>query len=384
LPHSARAERVLALNPEWAAVVLADRSGVLSVDTRVVPGSPLPTVAEKESFVRVLLTERPAVGSLTRHSGKDWLFAVRAPVLRDGSVRYVLTALVKPDAIRDVLTRQQVPGDWVISIMDASGARVARSRAHEENLGGRLSDTVERVVDGGGAEGFGLAYTLEGERIFTPYSRSRRAAERESLLSKERQAREAAETADRAKEQFMAVLSHELRTPLNAVYGWARMLQGGQLRDEALVARAKDAIVRNADVQVQLIDDLLDLSRITSGKMRLEVGTVDMPRMLTGALDAVRPAADAKMIRIHTALDPDGYSLIRKLRALAADEGGETPAVALTAYGRPQDRLRSLAGGFNMHVPKPVDPGELTAIIAGVASQPERPRFTTHSKGEQV
>jgi signal transduction histidine kinase/ActR/RegA family two-component response regulator len=589
LPDSARAERVLALNPEWAAVVLADRSGVLAVDTRVVPGSPLPTVAEKESFVRVLLTERPAVGSLTRHCGKDWLFAVRAPVLRDGSVRYVLTALVKPDAIRDVLTRQQVPGDWVISIMDASGARVARSRAHEENLGGRLSDTVQRVVDGGGAEGFGLAYTLEGERIFTPYSRSRRAAERESLLSKERQAREAAETADRAKEQFMAVLSHELRTPLNAVYGWARMLQGGQLRDEALVARAKDAIVRNADVQVQLIDDLLDLSRITSGKMRLEVGTVDMPRMLTGALEAVRPAADAKMIRMHTELDPDAspvtgdparlqqvvwnllmnavkftpaggqvqirfqcldsqaqlvvsdtgqgiapeilphvferfrqadssstrthgglglglalvkhlvelhggtvvaqsagvgqgatfivtlpiapanapaasvgrmppsapplealsgvvrldglrvlvadddsdalalaeailtgaadvrtcvsasgaldllrqwradvlvsdiempgedeYSLIRKLRALAADEGGETPAVALTAYGRPQDRLRSLAGGFNMHVPKPVDPGELTAIIAGVASQPERPRFTAYSNGEQV
>jgi hypothetical protein len=90
LPDSARAERVLALNPEWAAVVLADRSGVLAVDTRVVPGSPLPTVAEKESFVRVLLTERPAVGSLTRHSGKDWLFAVRAPVLRDGSVRYRL------------------------------------------------------------------------------------------------------------------------------------------------------------------------------------------------------------------------------------------------------------------------------------------------------
>jgi CheY-like chemotaxis protein len=70
----------------------------------------------------------------------------------------------------------------------------------------------------------------------------------------------------------------------------------------------------------------------------------------------------------------DGYSLIRKVRALAAEEGGQTPAVALTAYGRPQDRTRALAAGFNMHVPKPVDPGELTTIIAGVAGQRLAPR----------
>jgi CheY-like chemotaxis protein len=66
----------------------------------------------------------------------------------------------------------------------------------------------------------------------------------------------------------------------------------------------------------------------------------------------------------------DGYSLIRRIRGLPATAGGATPAIALTAYGRPQDRMRSLAGGFNMHVPKPVDPGELTAIIADVAGQP--------------
>ena len=69
------------------------------------------------------------------------------------------------------------------------------------------------------------------------------------------------------------------------------MLQSGQLRDEATIARAKDAIVRNADAQVKLIDDLLDLSRITSGKMRLDVRRVDIPQVLQAALDAVRPAA---------------------------------------------------------------------------------------------
>lgn len=405
-------------------------------------------------------------------------------------------------------------------------------------------------------------------------------AEREDLLRKERHAREAAEAADRAKEEFLAVLPHELRTPLNAVYGWAKMLQSGQVRDEPMVALANDAIVRNAAAQVQLIDDLLDLSRISTGKMRLDLRSVDMPEVLQGALDAVRPAADAKTIRIHTTiLDPgagslvgdpvrlqqivwnllmnavkftpnggqirlelertgshvrivvcdtgqgiapemlpyiferfrqadssstrahgglglglalvkhlaelhggtvvaesaganqgatftvtlpvalsdaliestprtqasavaadrlsdivrldglrvlvadddgdalalsrviltragadvrtslsasdalevlrqwrpdvlvsdiempgeDGYSLIRKVRGLGSEDGGETPAIALTAYGRPKDRLRSLDGGFNKHVPKPVDPGELTAIVATVAGdKPER------------
>ena len=68
----------------------------------------------------------------------------------------------------------------------------------------------------------------------------------------------------------------------------------------------------------------------------------------------------------------DGYSLIQRVRALARSDGGETPAVALSAYGRPQDRLRAVTAGFSMHVPKPVDPGELTAIVAGLAGRQER------------
>jgi signal transduction histidine kinase/CheY-like chemotaxis protein len=583
-------------------------------------------------------------------------------------VELVVSALVKPETIRAVLARQQLASDWVISIVDANGRRVARSRAHEENLGGRLSETAQQITDAGGPEGFGVSFALEGERIFTPYSRiasggwiavlgiptalvdaatyrslgvytggvllsivlgsigalwvarsiekpiadlraaaealgrtetpqppqtsiqeiedvgsalkaaaesiASGQAEREDLLRKERHAREAAETADRAKDEFMTVLSHELRTPLNAVYGWARMLQRGEVRDEAVVTRAMDAIVRNADIQVRLIDDLLDFSRIISGKMRLDARPLEMATVLEGALDAVRPAADAKGVRIHTMLTPavvrvagdsarlqqvawnllmnavkftpvggqvwlelkrvnshvdivisdngkgiapeilphiferfrqadssstrthsglglglalvkhlvelhggtvaahsagegkgaafivslpvasanvpadsparlqpsalvsdvpgpivrldglrvlvadddndalalaeviltgagaevqtclsasaalallrqwrpdvlvsdiempgeDGHSLIQKVRGLPEDEGGQTPAIALTAYGSPRDRLRALAAGFSMHVPKPVDPGELTAIIAGLAA----------------
>ena len=661
-----RAARVLADRPGWSGLVLSDLSGGPLMDTRVGPEIALSPLADPESFDRTLKTRRPVIGALKQHPQGGWLFAVRVPVVRDGLMRYVLTALITPHVIREVLTRQQLPGDWVISIVDAHGLRVARSRAHEETVGGRLSESGQQVLSRGGSEGSGISYTLEGERIFTTFSRlaasgwaavlglptaraeaaavgaltlygggillslglgtlaaiwvartitgpiaqlraaaeivgrrripkppetsiqeirevgaalnaaaldlARGEAERDDLLRKERRAREAAESADRAKDEFMAVLSHELRTPLNAVYGWAKMLQSGQIRDDALAEHAKNAIVRNADVQMQLVDDLLDLSRITTGKLRLETRRLQLPVVLAEAIDAVRPAAEAKGIRIDSTIDDavppilgdsarlqqilwnvlmnavkftpaggrvhvelrrassdleiiisdtgegidadvlphvferfrqgdssstrphsglgiglalvkhlvelhggtvharsagkdqgatvtitlpaapadspavpedaaqdtapviphatvarldglrvivadddpeglmlaetiltragadvrtcrsaaealglllewrpdvlvsdiempgeDGYALIRQVRALPAGSGGMTPAIALTAYGRSQDRLRSVSAGFNMHVPKPVDPGELTAIVASVA-----------------
>jgi signal transduction histidine kinase/ActR/RegA family two-component response regulator len=662
----ARAERVVRIEPRWAAIILSSVDGTTLMDTRA-EGTPRP-LTDRESFDRVLRTGEPAAGDLTRGPDTGWFVPVRVPVRRDGAVAFLVTAIVTPEAILDVLVRQQLPPDWVISIVDANGLRVARSRAHEENLGGRLSESVEGVVvGGGGREGFGIAYTLEGERIFTPYSRlpggwhavlglptaltdaavnrailtygggsqlslilgalgahwmtrtvtrpidalrraaeavgrrelpaqpitsireinqvaaalraaaadlARVEAEREDLLRRERDARETAEAADRAKDEFLAVLSHELRTPLNAVFGWAKMLQSGHVRDQAMSARATDAIVRNADAQVRLIDDLLDLSRIASGKLRLDIRRVELSQLLRAAVDAVRPVAETKAIRIRTSFDPDagaidgdpgriqqivwnlldnavkfnpnggevelsleragpqvrivvrdsgqgiapeilpyvferfrqadssstreqgglglglalvkhlaalhggavtadsqglgagatftvtlpaaieytpgeapvpsalalddfspklarldgvralvvddddegltlaeailsragaevrscrsapialdllrawrpdvlvsdiempgedGYSLIRSIRTLAVEDGGATPAIALTAYGRPQDRAQCLVAGFDMHVPKPVDPGELTAIVAGVAGAP--------------
>jgi PAS domain S-box-containing protein len=111
-----------------------------------------------------------------------------------------------------------------------------------------------------------------------------------------------AEAANRAKEDFLAVVSHELRTPLNAVYGWARMLRSGQLQAEA-AERALDVIVRNADAQVQLIDDLLDMSRIIAGKIRLDVRPFDLETVIQGAIDAVRPAAESKEISLECVLD---------------------------------------------------------------------------------
>jgi PAS domain S-box-containing protein len=126
----------------------------------------------------------------------------------------------------------------------------------------------------------------------------RRAAEEERA-----RALRDAEAASRAKDQFLATLSHELRTPLNAIVGWSHMLRSGRL-DAATAERAIETIDRNAKAQSQLISDILDISRIVSGKLRLSVRAVELLPVLEAALDTVRPAAEAKGIRLNAVLDP--------------------------------------------------------------------------------
>jgi signal transduction histidine kinase len=112
-----------------------------------------------------------------------------------------------------------------------------------------------------------------------------------------------AQRVNRVKDEFLATLSHELRTPLNAILGWARLLRLGKL-DEAAVARALETVERNASAQAQLIDDLLDVSRIISGKFQVEARVVDVPMVTEAALDAVRLAAEAKGIDLTAIIDP--------------------------------------------------------------------------------
>jgi PAS domain S-box-containing protein len=128
-------------------------------------------------------------------------------------------------------------------------------------------------------------------------------AEREELLIRERVAREQAENANRVKDEFLAVVSHELRTPLTAITGWVHLLLEGKLAATAQ-ERALEAIQRQARSQRQLIDDLLDVSRIVSGKLRLDWGEVEPSRIINGAVDVVRPTAEAKNIQLVANLDP--------------------------------------------------------------------------------
>jgi CheY-like chemotaxis protein/nitrogen-specific signal transduction histidine kinase len=126
--------------------------------------------------------------------------------------------------------------------------------------------------------------------------------ERDQLMQAEWAARAEAERASRTKDEFLATLGHELRTPLNAILGWTTLLEREQLSADA--AEGVEVIARNARVQKQLIEDLLDMSRIISGKIRLDVQRVDVAAVIEAALATVRPAADAKGVRLHVTLDP--------------------------------------------------------------------------------
>ena len=644
--------RVLATQRDWHDVILLAPDGRQLIHTGRPWGTVLPTAAEPTSVEQVVATRRPAVGSIARgRLGGDYAVPVRVPVIHRDRVVYVLTAVIKPQSIVDMLARQRMPADWVSTVFDRRKNVVARTRNLEQFLGRLISPEFAALIDAP-SQGWKVTRTLEGSPVYTVWARSpqsgwgvglgipeaavetplrrslltvgagglacaivalglallvgrritepivalasaakafgqqdvavptrastvqevedvRRAFADAAALVQER-AGEAAE-ANRAKDEFLAVLSHELRTPLNAVYGWARMLQSGQISGER-VARALDVIVRQSNAQVQLIDDLLDVSRMITGKMRLDIRPVDLKGVVEQALDAARPAAEAKEIRIQSVIGPragpvsgdpdrlqqvvwnlvlnavkftptggrvqvrvervdsrveivvtdtgqgiapdvlpfvfdrfrqadsssrrahtglglglalvkhlvelhggrvraesagegrgatfvvtlplasdtagdhgasihaarvdaprsrvlltglrvlvvdddpealelatailvgagavvrvsgsaaealdtvrawrpdvlvsdiempgeDGYWLIHRVRALDDAEGGHTPAVALTAYGRVQDRTRALTAGYNMHVPKPVDPGELAAIVASVAGR---------------
>jgi PAS domain S-box-containing protein len=132
---------------------------------------------------------------------------------------------------------------------------------------------------------------------------ARDVTEREQLLAREQMARARAEEASRLKDDFLATVSHELRTPLNAILGWAHLLQMGTL-DAERARHAIDVIERNAHTQAQVIEDILDVSRIITGKLRLDVQTIMPVTAVEAALESVRPAAEAKGVRLVAAFDP--------------------------------------------------------------------------------
>ena len=133
--------------------------------------------------------------------------------------------------------------------------------------------------------------------------RQRAEEERAQLLVQEQKARAEAENLNRLKDEFLSTVSHELRTPLNAILGWSQILRARRA-DVATMNRALETIERNARSQAQLIDDLLDISRIITGKIRLNVHTVELLPVIEAAMDTVRPTTDTKNIRLQSVLDP--------------------------------------------------------------------------------
>lgn len=185
--------------------------------------------------------------------------------------------------------------------------------------------------------------------------------ERERLLAEAEAARAEAEAASRMKDEFLAILSHELRTPLNAIVGWARILNTGPVDPEDL-EEGLAAIDRNAKIQAQLVEDLLDVSRIISGNLRLDVQRVNLGEVIEAAIDAVIPAAEAKGVRVKKVLDSlagpvsgDPARLQQVIWNLLSN------AVKFTPKG---GRVQVLLERVNSHV-------EISVIDTGMGIKPE-------------
>jgi PAS domain S-box-containing protein len=182
--------------------------------------------------------------------------------------------------------------------------------------------TTERIYETAPPESFDVLEFSDG-RVFERFSKiqtvqdrhvgrvwsyrdvtaHRRAEEeRERLLTSEKEARERAERETRMKDEFLATLSHELRTPLNAILGWANILRMTDRPQE--IAEGLEVIERNARSQTQIIEDLLDMSRIVSGNVRLDVQRVDLVPVIKAAIESVKPMAAAKEMRVTSVLDP--------------------------------------------------------------------------------
>ncbi len=187
------------------------------------------------------------------------------------------------------------------AVAAARGGKAARFEGFCKTMKGNLKYwdvTVAPVFDAAGKP----TRLISTSRDIT--ERQEVEVERERLLDNEKSARRDAEIANRLRDEFLATVSHELRAPLNSILGWGRLLQKGQL-DEPTSEKAISTIVRNAESQNRLIEDLLDVSRIISGKLRLEVMTIKPINIVESALETVRPAADAKGITIQIKDDSD-------------------------------------------------------------------------------
>jgi len=390
------AENLLAGQPDWVNINLALPSGRQVVNLKLAEGAELPNINTVDgSLERLLQTRNPVVGELVMGPvTRDWDFAVRVPVIRDGAVKYVLSAVLKPQALSQLVQRQDLPDDWIAMILDSRGRVVARNLNSEKSRGQLahpllrdalaaqpgawvsarslegadyqyrylVSDTTawafvmgipSATVNAAGRQAawlfglgllgsIGLAVTLAiliSRRISRPITSlasavkaigrgaepqvpeeprieeirllasalraaAKTAREREDLIAREKQALQAA---DRAKDEFLAMLSHELRNPLAALTAAAHVLKVADPVLESAV-KARGVVERQSRHMARLIEDLLDVSRITMGKATLEREVLDLARVASnvvqtwrsmGRLEGARVAVQARPVWIN-------------------------------------------------------------------------------------
>lgn len=447
-----RVARVVATQSHWHGIVVVDGMGTPLLDTRVSFGTPLPPLADREGFARLRASGAPAIGNLVENPDERAAghhFSVQVPVVRDGALRYAVIALVDPAAIVDILQSQGVPSDWVISIFDAAGQRVARSRAHEENIGKPGAPSVRTLMAGPADEGWGRTTAVEGDEVYTAYSRLKtarwtvatgipvafvdasvwrsllvfgggillslviggvvaswvargiatpiaalgRAAqalgrrdpiavptttiaeiqqvadaltsaaeerargehEREALLARTEEARNAAEAANRAKDEFLAMLGHELRNPLAAVTNAVALLDHAAVSPEAAV-RARQIITRQTAQLARLTDDLLDAGRVITGKIVLHREPLDVAEIVT---------------RVLATVDVGRHRVTRELGSVWVD--GDPTRIEQIVSNLVGNALKYTRDDGNVMVRLTTAPGEAVLVVRddGIGMPPE-------------
>ncbi|HEX6861420.1 MAG TPA: ATP-binding protein, partial [Thermoanaerobaculia bacterium] len=226
--------------------------------------------------------------------------------------------------------------------------RVGLQQADEVGQMAAAFDAMADALAAKEAELRGYADRLE-QRV------TEQTAELWEAVESEQEARLRAEEANRLKDEFLSTVSHELRTPLNAILGWTWLLVGGKL-DEAGARRAVQTIERNARSQSQIVDDLLDVSRIVTGKLRLKVRTVDLAPLIEAAAEAVRPAAQAKGIQVEARMD----TRLSRMGPLKGDP----------------DRLQQVVWNLLANAVKFTPPGGRVEVLADEADGQARIRVT--------
>jgi signal transduction histidine kinase len=322
------AARIVPLNPSWRSVRLIDPS--LRVAASTEPDDA--TLMDPDWARQIFASRRNGVSTVRQAADREWIVNVGVPVVRGHDVRYVLAARLRSSTLADFLQRQTPPEGGVITLLDATPVIIARTRNLDRFIGRPpMPDFVERsrsapsgswktvLLEGTPAysawhrsplTGWTVGLGMPSEAIDAPLRRrtasimtaaavtlalgvvmavmlGRRIVRAQIAALEERDAANAA--LNRAKDDFIATVSHELRTPLNAIYGWVAMLRTGSL-DAGRQAHALKVIERNAKAQARVVDDLLDMSTIIRGRMRLARIPVDLVHVVRTAVDTVRPA----------------------------------------------------------------------------------------------
>jgi signal transduction histidine kinase len=401
------AARVAATQESWYFIQLSAPSGDTLVNTREPAGAALRPAVDTDSLRQVLRTRAPAIGTLTRGPRGTLAFAIRVPVIRAGAVRYVLSAIVRPETLTAILVHEFHPHEeWTRTLVDPAGTIVARTRSPEQFVG-QATSAEFRAATAGPADGVLPHTSLDGEPVYVAYSHgpqwgwltstvvpkrildapvrrsqfalaamsaltvvfgigmawllastvsrdlrqatasagrlargeapasgtsrveeiaeldealersaqllAERRRERDQHLEQANEARAAAEASARAKDEFLAMLGHELRNPLSPIVTALHLLRLRRADGE----REYAVIERQVRHLTRLVDDLLDVSRITRGKLELKRQPLEIHQVVEQALEMSGPLFEERQQRVSVDVPASGCGVVADPARLA-------------------------------------------------------------------